>query len=142
MKPEKSGGKQRYYTVELRPSQLTNGTSPVTTMWVYFVINLLYMLKGCKTVSLDTSSGWTTLSVCLHRRCAPDAWPFSWISSGPILKVSCLFVLGVPELNKALQVGYHQSRGTESPLSTCCHPSFDAVQDMVGFLDYKHTQPA
>lgn len=50
------------------------------------------MLKDCKTVSLDTSLGWTTptLSVCPHRRDAPGPWPFSWTSSRHILKASCL----------------------------------------------------
>lgn len=57
---------------------------------------------------------------------------------------SMILVLGAPELNIVLQVGSHESKiEGKSHLPRCAgHASFDAVQDMVGFLGCKCTLQA
>ncbi|KAK4821259.1 hypothetical protein QYF61_017137 [Mycteria americana] len=49
-------------------------------------------------------------------------------------------MLGAPEVNTVLQVGPHDRRGGESP-QPAGHASFDAAQDMVGFLGCKQALP-
>ena len=53
-------------------------------------------------------------------------------------------MLGAPELNAVFQVGSHRSgaEGKNHLLQSAGHASFDAAQDIVGFLGCKHTLPA
>ena len=53
-------------------------------------------------------------------------------------------MLGAPELDTALQVWSHQSRGEgQNHLPRPAgHASFDAAQDAVGFLEAKEKNPA
>jgi len=58
-------------------------------------------------------------------------------------QVHVLPVLRAPELDAGLQAGSHQSRAEwqkhlPQPVG---HAAFDAAQDIVGFLGYKHTLP-
>lgn len=55
-------------------------------------------------------------------------------------------MLGVPELNSVLRVGFQKNGvgGGQLPSLACwpCSASFFVAQDAVGFLDCKHAFPA
>ncbi|KAK4827937.1 hypothetical protein QYF61_022552 [Mycteria americana] len=62
----------------------------------------------------------------------------------PLQQVRVFPVLRTPELDAVLQVGSHQSRveGQNRLPRPAGHASFDAAQDMVGFLGCERTLPA
>ena len=65
--------------------------------------------------------------------CGPPLVPFQQLRVFPVLRA--------PELNAGLQGRSHQSRveGQNNFPQPAGHTSFDAVQDMIGFLGCKHT---